>query len=235
MTSFQPTFAQIREQVMMKLRLDPADASLVDYWMQQAYADVAQMTGFNWGPNLTEVLLREGAGRMEIPCDVAMIRHLLMIYADGSYSHPAQQVRMEEVLLKQNVDASASPMRDGVIYAVEGQFALTFWPLAGAGQKVWLQTTLLPDELEDDDGPTIQEPFGSKLLEYGALVEGAKFKKDPLMSDFELSYQMWMGRYVAWLNRRKGASSTAFEVWTGDQVIDRLEAESEHWSGSRIG
>lgn len=232
---FQPVFSQIRDQVMMKLRLDPADSALVDYWMQQAYADVAQMTGFNWGPNLTEIILREGTGRIDLPCEVAMIRHLMMIYTDGGYSYPAQQARMEEVLAKQNMDGSASAMRSGVIYAVEGQFSVAFWPLAGEGQKIWIQHTLLPDELDDDESPIIAEPFGSKLLEYGALVEGAKFKKDPLMNDFELSYQMWMTRYVAWLNRRKGGTSTAFEVWAGDEHVDRLEAESEHWNRARIG
>ena len=230
--SFQPLFSDIREQVMLKLRLDPADAPLVDYWMQQAYADVAQMTGFNWSPTLTEVGLRSGSGRMELPCDVSTIRHLMMIYPGGSYSTPAQQVRMEKVLARQNVDGGPSSLREGVVYAVEGQFSIVFWPLAGDGQKAWIQHTTLPDELEDPDHPLIAEPFGSKLLEYGALVEGSKFKKDPLMSDFELSYQMWMSRYVAWLNRRKGASSTAFEVWTGAQVYDRIERESEHW-GSR--
>lgn len=233
--SFQPSFSDIRNQVMMKLRLDPADSVLVDYWMQQAYADVAQMTGFDWSPTFAEIGLREGAGRFDLPCDVAMIRHVMMVYPDGSYSHPVQQVRMEEVLLKQNIDDSANSLRDGVIYAVEGQFSVVFWPTAGKGQKVWIQHTMLPDELEDADAPLIAEPFGSKLLEYGALVEGAKFKKDPLMSDFELSYQMWMSRYVAWLNRRKGATSTAFEVWAGDVVIDRLEAESEHWGVRRVG
>jgi hypothetical protein len=154
----------------------------------------------------------------------------MMVYADGSYSYPAQQVRMEDVLVKQNADATANTVRDSVVYATEGQTGIVFYPLAGQGQKAWIQHTMLPEELEADEGPLIAEPFGSKLLEYGALVEGSKFKKDPLMSDFELSYQMWMSRYVAWLNRRKGASSTAFEVWAGDTRIDRLEAESEHWN-----
>jgi hypothetical protein len=225
--SHQPTLADIREQVRLKLRLDfPSDEAIATYWIQQAYTDIAQYTGFEW--ERTSVYgLTPGAGAFTLPGQVAWIRHLQMQYADGSISSPAQQARSEAILLLQARDTSAAASRDGVLYALQGQNDVMFWPLAGQGQTVKVLHTVIPDELEDDDTPCLQEPYGSKLLEYGALVEGAKFKKDPLMSDFELSYRMWTERYVAWLNRRRGGTSLAFEVWPGAEPVDRIEAESE--------
>lgn len=228
--SFQPTFSEIREQVMMKLRLDPDDASMVDYWMKQAYADVAQHSGYEWSITNTTVVLTKDTGTFALPCDVAWLRFLRMRYGDGTVSNPAQQVRMEEVLTKQEFFGSAGVYTDGHVYAVAGQFDVAFWPLAAQGQRALIQHTVLPEELSDTEAPLIAEPFGSKLLEYGALVEGARFKKDPLLADFQGTYAVWMARYVAWLNRRKGGTSTAFEVWAGERVVDRIERESEHWA-----
>jgi hypothetical protein len=227
-----PVLSEIREQVMVKLRLDPEDADLVTYWIKQAYADVIQYTGFNLDEVSIAVSLTAGDGHFTLPSEVAWIRHLQFLYQDGTLSRPAQQVRMEEVLTRQQLDEFAGQLEGGHVYAVGGQDIVHFWPLAIAGQQVCILHTELPvADLGDTESPLMQEPFGSKLLEYGALVEGAKFKKDPLMADFEQSYAMWMGRYVGWLNRRKGGSSTAFEVWDGAYQVDRLERESEHWSG----
>jgi hypothetical protein len=225
---FQPTFADIRNQVMMKLRLADEDEDLVTYWMQQAYADAAQHAGFRWEKSSIFGLL-PGSGAIDLPCGVAWIRSLTMIYPDGSRSYPAEQVRNEMVLSKQTLDDSGGPLQSGVVYAVSGQFSVVYWPLAIGGQQIELVHTVVPDALDDDDTPTLAEPYGSKILEYGALVEGAKFKKDPLMSDFEFSYRMWLDRYVGWLNRRKGGGSTAFEVWPSSAPVDRLALESEAW------
>jgi len=157
-----------------------------------------------------------------------MLRHLSMLYPSGQRSQPAQQARSETVLARQQ--ANPSGMSDQVIYALAGQFSVMFWPVASAGQQAEIIHTVLPDELDDSDYPDLAEPYGSKLLEYGALVEGAKFKKDPLLNDFELSYRMWKDNYIGWLSRRRGSGSMAFEVWTGaDPGPDRLEAESEAW------
>jgi len=226
--SFQPTLADIRNQVMLKLRLDPEDTTIATYWIQQAYADVAQQTGF-LQDTTTAYGLGTGDNSFDLPCAVAWIRHITMVYPDGTRSRPAQQVRSEEILVKRSIDTSSASLQDGVLYALTGQFSAIFWPLAVNGQQVEILHSELPDELADGDAPLIAEPYGSKLLEYGALVEGAKFKKDPLMTDFEFSYRMWVDRYVAWLNRRRGGSSTAFEVWPGADTIDRLERESEAW------
>jgi hypothetical protein len=228
--AFAPTLADIREQVMLKLRLDPADQTIATYWIQQAYADIAQYVGFDWDTT-TVYGLQEASGGFDLPCEVAWVRHIKMIYPGGGSSYPAQQVRSEQVLARQQSN-SAGPSESGIVYAVLGQFSVIFWPFAVQGQQVEIRHTVVPDALEDDDTPLLQEPYGSKLLEYGALVEGAKFKKDPLMSDFEQSYAMWTERYVTWINRRKGASSTAFEVWPGERTVDRLDAESEAWGHS---
>lgn len=227
--SFQPTLADIRNQVMLKLRLDPEDTESASYWIQQAYLEIAQYAAFEW--DRTVLLgLQPGDGQFDLPCEVAMLRHIQMLYPDGTRSQPAQQVRGEAILARQQQFDSSDGLASQISYSVMGQFSIMFWPLAGDGQQVQILHTVLPDQLEDDDWPDLAEPYGSKLLEYGALVEGSKFKKDPLMNDFELSYRMWKDNYISWLSRRRGSGSLAFEVWTGaDPGPDRLEAESEAW------
>jgi hypothetical protein len=71
----------------------------------------------------------------------------------------------------------------------------------------------LPDALTaDGDVPLIMEPYGSQLLVYGACVELARFKKDPLLQDYEAAWQMWLTRFQLWLNRREGASARTFRI-----------------------
>lgn len=224
--SFAPTVGQIREQVMQKLRLDPADSDKALYWINQAYADVAQFSSFD----INEKVITITGSKVTLPEEVQMIRQLRRRYLDAPDSRPAQLVRMEEVLTKLSADSTASsPVGSGGVYALSGEHPneLVLWPVAAANEQIVLEYSRLPPQVSDTDRPLIAEPFGSKILEYGALVEGAKFKKDPMVYDYENTHALWVDRYVGWLNRRKTVNSTALEVWVGGIEVDRLEAESE--------
>jgi hypothetical protein len=228
--SFAPTVGQIKEQVMQKLRLDPADDPLALYWINQAYVDIAQYTGF-YVANTT-ISPTVASSTISLPDAVKQIRQVQRCYQNAPDSYPAQKVRMEQVLARLNGDDTPTGRYDtGGIYAVSGEYPneIVIWPVCAIGETIVVTYSKLPQQVHDTDKPLISEPFGSKILEYGALVEGAKFKKDPLLYDFENTHALWVDRYVSWLNRRKTSNSTAFEIWAGGNDVDRLEAESEHW------
>lgn len=229
--SFAPTVGQIKTQVRQKLRLAIADEAMVLYWMNQAYQDVSQYAGF-WISDVTVPFDGLDGSRVTLPVEVEQVKQVQRRYATGPDSRPAQLVRMEQLLAKLNVDSTpCAQSGSGGMYAMSGEIQneIRLWPPTSASESIVITHTVAPPELVDDSETLqISEPFGSKIVEYGALVEGAKFKKDPLIYDFENTLALWNDRYIAWLNRRKTANSRAFEVWAGDTPVDRLEAESEH-------
>lgn len=218
MAVFQSTLGTIRNNVILKLRLDEdQDSGLVDEWINLAYLDALQATGALQKCGVAS--LTSGSSSYALPVQIAWIKHIVVVYPDSSISLPMQRIRLEKLISIRQGDLASGQLVSIPLYAVAGQDRIEIWPEPSTGQSLKFWYSYLPDELSADaDEPALQEPFGSKLLEYGALVEGARFKKDPLIQDYENQYAVWLSRFQAWLNRRQGASSQAFEVWTTSDV-----------------
>ncbi len=212
MAVYQGSLATIRAQVITALRLDAtADAARVNEWINLAYQEVIQNTG---ALQTTAVAtLTSGDASYTLPSGVAEINLVVITYQDGSVSPPVQRVVLETILENRRATLAENQQLWNPLYAIVGQNQIELWPTPGAGQSLTFWYSYLPDELSgDSDVPLIQEPFGSKILQYGALVEGARFLKDPLLQDFEQQYAGWLARYQIWLNRRQGETSMAFRV-----------------------
>lgn len=212
MSAFQGTLASIRAEVISALRLTTdLDTDRVDDWVNLAYQQTVQQTGClqqKGSANLTTQV-----SSYDLPSTVAWIKLLVINYSDGSISQPLKQVTLEEILQERWATVAAGTQIVKPLYALVGQNQLELWPTPTTGETMDFWYVYLPDELTDGaDEPAIMEPYGSKLLTYGALVEGARFKKDPLLPDFEASYETWLARFQVWLNRREGASARTFRV-----------------------
>ncbi len=145
---------------------------------------------------------------------------LTVTFADGSVSQPLQQVPLETILDRRRASVASGQQVSRPVYALAGQNQLELWPEPGAGQSMSFWYVYLPDELTaDGDNPAIMEPFGSELLEAGALVRGARFKKDPLLADLEADLEVRMQRFQVWLNRREGSGPRTFRVWSGGGTV----------------
>lgn len=203
MASYQGTFESIYTQVIEKLRLDETDdLQKAKDWVNLAYVDAVQQTGCLEATG--DAALTANIASYVLPAAVAWIKSLVITYQDGSVSDPLQQVSVDEMLEQRRADVAVGQTQEVPTYAIAGQSRLEIWPTPGAGQTLTFWYVYLPTVLSgDSDTPVIMEPFGSKLLEYGALVEGARFKKDPLLTDYEQQYAMWLAKFQTWMNRRQ--------------------------------
>jgi hypothetical protein len=204
------------------LRLDAtADSDRVDEWVNLAYQDVIQATG---ALQTTAVAtLTSGDASYTIPAIVAEINLVVVTYSDGTVSAPIQRVTLEQILTNRRTNLAVGQQLWNPLYAIVGQNQIELWPTPGAGQSLTFWYSGLPDALvADGDQALIQEPFGSKVLEYGALVEGARFLKDPLLQDYEAAYQGWLAKFQVWLNRRQGETSLAFRVRSNADIGNNL-------------
>ncbi len=219
MASYQGTYASIVAQVIQTLRLDETDdAAQVGEAVNLAYQECVQVTGCL--QTSATATLTSGSASYALPAAVAWIQLLTITYADGTFSDPLRQITLAEMLDLRRASVANGQAVVQPLYAVVGLDRLELWPTPGAGQTAVFWYTYLPDELENDaDEPVIQEPYGSKLLTYGALVELARFKKDPLLPDFEASYDKWLRRFQVWLNRREGMAPMRFRVQGANRPI----------------
>lgn len=220
MASFQGNLGTIRANVIDKLRLDAtADEAKANEWINVAYLEAVQSTGAL--ETVGNASLTDGDASYTLPAAVAQINLLTITYSDGTVSQALQRVPLEVILDNRRATLAEGDQLWLGLYALVGQNQIELWPTPGAGQTLTFWYTYLPDELSADaDEPLLMEPYGSMLLQYGALVEGARFLKDfGALSDYEAGYAQWMARYQVWLNRRQGQTSQAFRVrgnWNTD-------------------
>lgn len=201
MPPYQGNLATIRRQVVQKLRLDPElDGADADVWINLAYADVVQRTEVCQKTRCSP--LTEDVDSYAIPPGVLIIKRLDLIYQDRTVSRPMQEVTLETLLSIRHTESQIPVLCYDPVYALMGHSQIEIWPIPGPDQILRFWYVYSPEALvADTDVPVFPEPFGSKLLEFGGCVEGGRFKKDPLLSDYEQAFEYWIGRFTSMLNR----------------------------------
>jgi hypothetical protein len=209
---YQGTFGTITAGVIAKLRLDEtADLAGVKEAVNVAYQETVQTTGCL--QKTATAAMTADVESYDLPFQVAWIRSTWITYPDGSFTDPLQQVTLEQIEEQRRATAASGQQVVRPIYALAGQNQIEVWPTPTADQSMTFVYVYLPDALvADADEPLLMEPYGSMLLQYGALVELARFKKDPLLQDYEQAYAMWLSRFQLWLNRRQGSSARTFRI-----------------------
>lgn len=213
--AFPATYLTTQTAVAAKLRLTLADDSAkIKDWINQTYADVAQETRcFQQTGTST---LTAGTKTYTLSTSVLHIIEMTVTQPGATVRPPLQESSVDEILRWRSLNSNASgpPQK----YALLGLNQLELWPTPSTADTLTTIYTYLPTALSADaDVPGIPEPFGSKLLEYGALVQGAEWKKDILMlGEYQQSYQSWLAGFQRFLNRRQGSYPRAFTTWTGN-------------------
>jgi hypothetical protein len=216
--SFPATYLDIQTSVAQKLRMNLTDdGDKIRGYIATTYAEVAAET---------RCFQRTGTTTMAAPVPPAIytsctldpsVLHieLLTVTQDGGTAwFPLKECQLDEILNYRAV-ASASggpPTR----YALIGLNQIELWPNARTGDVLTTWYSYLPTPLSDDtDVPAIPEPYASNLLEYGACVQGAEFKRDIMMlGDFQSQYAQALQNFQKYLNRKAGAYPGAFPTWT---------------------
>jgi hypothetical protein len=206
------TRATIRDSVMVKAKLDATnDIAKVNDWIDLSYMQVASETRcFQTNANVD---LTAGAESYIPDALILHIELLTVTPVNGNAYYPLKECSLDEILNLRAGNVATGPPRR---YALVGLNQVEFWPAASAGDVLGVWYSYLPDALSEDDVPLIPEPFGTSLLEYGALIHAVEFKKDILMlGDYQQQYASWLAAFQRYVNRKGGAFPQAFTTWTG--------------------
>lgn len=213
--AFPATFLDIQTAVITKARLDSTlDLQATKDWINQAYAEVCVETEANVSADT--MTLTSGTGSYSLPAGISRIKQMILTPAGSTQTQPPMiRTTLDEILQRRQSGGNVQNAGWYVThYAVVGLNQFEVWPTPAAADVITLWLVALPTPLAGNtDVPILEEPFSSKLLEYGALVQAGDFKGDPATPEWEGLYREWMGRYVDHLDKRRGVIPGQFHTW----------------------
>lgn len=230
MSIYQGTTAQILFQVQQMLRLADADCTypgLALSWINLGFIDVVQRT--ECLQKTDSAILTSGCDTFDLPAEVLTIKKLVNVYPDGRVSRPYRAVDLETMLeIRRSTIMSPYEPYDRPLYTLVGENQLEIWPIPDGSWSLQFWYVRYPQQLTTSVSvPEIREPWGSQTIAYAACVEAGRFKKDPLLSDWEVTYQYWIDRFQAHINRGRNLSQFIFapqvELMPHDPSTDRFE------------
>jgi hypothetical protein len=211
--AFPSTYADIQQAVIEKATLDPVlDLPKTKDWINQVYFQAAVETEAISGE--ATMSLTSGSGSYALPAAVARIRQMA-VQPSGStvFNAPLILTTLDEILQRRQAGQQGS-YPQATHYTVVGINGLEVWPTPAAADVISIYYVSYPTALSaNTDVPVFEEPYASKILEYGALAEAGDFKGDPATGQWAADYTDWMGRYRAHLQRKRGVIPGQFHQW----------------------
>lgn len=192
---------------MAKLRMQDttANRNAVKDWINQAYAEAAVET-----QALQEAgtaTLTSGTATYTLPVQIIEMKWIIAkAVNDSGFGYPLERMAIEQILDYRMAQSSPAVTGSTQAYALIGLNQLELWPTPTSADTLQFYYSYLPAALfATTDVPAFQEPWGSKILEYGALSQAAEQLGDPSgIFSWEPKYQQWMQRFQGHLNRRGG-------------------------------
>jgi hypothetical protein len=184
----------------------------VNAWINQAYFDACVDTESI--VTSSTMAVTANVSSYTLPSAVARIKQMFVTPVSGSQSGPIQLTTLEQILAKRRSQGTA--IQGGYIthYAMLGADDFEVYPTPGSADTITIYYVGLPTALSaDSDLPVIQEPWASKLLEYGALAEAGDWKGDPTGPEWRQIFELWKQRYRAHLTRKMGGQAGQFTMF----------------------
>jgi hypothetical protein len=213
--AFPSTFLDIQTAVLQKARLDPVnDVQRIKDWINQTYTRVCLETEAI--VNYATLTCSAGAASYTFPTQVARVKQIQpQPYGSSQFNKPLIRTTLDEIIERRQQGGDA--MQSGnapTHYAILGINAFELWPTPAAADTLWLYYVLFPTPLvAPTDVAVLEEPYASKLLEFGALVDAGDFNGDPSTQSWQADYDTWSQRYADHLERKQGIIPGQFHQW----------------------
>lgn len=204
--------------MIAKVRLDATnDVSKVKDWINQAYFEASVLTESKIAS--TTMTLTAGTATYTLSSSIARIKEMYVTPTAGSQSGPLQQTTLDYILRRRQAGGGVGVSVGYVThYALLGASDFEVWPTPTDASVLTIWAVQRPTALSaDSDTPEIEEPFASKLLEYGAAAEAADWKGDPSEIEYRQLFEQWMQRYRSHLTRKMGGQPGQFRLLPGYQ------------------
>lgn len=216
--AFPSTFLDIQTAVIVKARLDPTlDLQKTKDWINQTYFQVVVETEAI--VTTATMNLAAGSFRYTLPAGVARIRQMYLTPAGQTDAvgeqPPLIRTSHDDILQRRQFGQAAQQAGSySTHYALLGASSLEFWPTPAAIDVVTIDYAAFPTALASNgDLQVLDEPYGSKLLEYGALAQAGEFKGDPMTDGWQQDFDSWMGRYMNHLDEKQGDIPAQYHQW----------------------
>ena len=227
--SYPSTFVDIQNAVLAKGRLDAtADLDKVKDWINAAQARANMETEAL--VTLATMSTTASVSSYTFPSAAVRIK-ALYVTAGGVQYRPLAPVSLNRILeLRQGIGGSGATNAYPQVYALVGLTEFEVFPTPDGTETITVYYLQQPTALSADaDVPQLPEPFASKVLEYGALVEAAEFKRDDSLQGFAQQYEAWIQRLRTHLNRLGGGIPLQMEVY-GSPVMAPHDPATD-WRG----
>lgn len=211
--AFPSTFADIQQAVIEKATLDPIlDLPKAKDWINQAYFQAAVETEAISGESTMP--MTANVSSYVFPAAVARIRQMAVQPAGSTVFNPPLILTTLDEILQRRQDGQGGAGPQASHYTLVGINGLEVWPTPAAADVITIYYVAYPAVLSAaGDVPVFEEPYSSKILEFGALAEAGDFKGDPATAQWAADYTDWMNRYRQHLQRKRGVIPGQFHQW----------------------
>jgi hypothetical protein len=216
--AYPSTFLDIQTAVLQKARLDATlDSQRVKDWINQSYARVCVETEALVAT--AQMTCQVGAYSYTFPAAVARTKQMqVRPYGASTLNPPLIRTTLDE-LMQRRQNGGDSPQQQATHYALLGTSDFELWPTPAAVDVILIYFVQFPAPLAaDTDRPVLEEPYASKLLEYGALSDAGDFNGDPSAVGWQQDFADWTSRYIQHLDRKQGVIPGQFHQW-GDPWV----------------
>jgi len=211
--AFPSTFLDVQTAVLQKARLDPTlDGPRVKDWINQTYTRVCVETEAIVSTAVMSCAV--GVYSYTLPAQVARAKQMqVRPYGSTSLNAPLIRTTLDELMQRRQSGGDA-PSGQATRYALLGISDFELSPTPAATDAILIWFVQFPTPLAANaDLPVLEEPYASKLLEFGALVDAGDFNGDPSTQTWQAGFDDWMGRYRLHLDRKQGIIPGQFHQW----------------------
>lgn len=213
--AFPSTFLDLQAAVITKARLDTtADTAKVKDWINQVYYQVVVETEAS--VTSTTISMVNGTSRYTLAATIARLKTLYVTPVGQTRPQPPMKRTTLEDIISRRQDSGATAV-GGVWpthYTLQGINTLEVWPTPAGVDVITAYYAAFPTALSaNGDVPILEEPYASKLLEYGALGQAGDWKGDPATAEWQGQFSDWFARYLQHLELKKGDIPGQFHQW----------------------
>ncbi len=210
--AYPSTFLDLQNAVAAKMRMDTTDAAQlakIKDWINQAYFQTCLETEALQESDT--IALTSNVSAYTMPTGVMRVKYMAIRQTNqGGYNVPLTLVPLMQILKWRQANAGlATTNGTASYYAISGLNDLDLYPTPATSDTLLMYYVAQPNALSvNADVPAIPEPYATRCLEAGALIEASDYLKDMINnSTYRQTFEMWIAKFRQHLRKFQGTQT----------------------------